>query len=281
MRQFSILYGGYEYSLSSAQSPVFLENPSGLGAAFELSMHSPADGFFKSARQKTVQMPIVGTLAFKGNGENYETYREYLPMLLQSEIDFKYAPYDPQSQYTSFQRLVKLENISKGEKRGDWLYCPVSFLPLTPWYIQHQVTLTREIGGHVLSAALTVTGDMGAAISIEHSGFPLPTMIQLGDAVSAEVYSQLYIPAANRISGNGTLRYSTEPRDSYASFTAAGTEYDLVERAELETAGFPLFGLLPQTEGETADKIINVVYPADVTAPGNMTVDVREYWRSV
>lgn len=238
MRQFSIIYGGYEYLLSSAQSPVFLENPSGMGAAFELSMHSPADGFFNSARQKTVQMPVVGTLVFKGHGENYETYREYLPLLLQSEIEFVYNPDDKLSGLTRFKRRMKLENISKGEKNGNWLYCPVSFLPLTPWYIQHGVTLTRETGGHVLSAALTVIGDMGAAVSIEKSGFAMPTMIQLGDAVSAEVYSQLYIPAANRISGNGTLRYSTEPRDSYASFSAAGTAYDLVERADLESAGF-------------------------------------------
>ena len=281
MRQFSIKYGNARHSLSEVDSMAFFENPSGLGIAFEMSMYSPKDGFFLSARKKTVQMPIVGTLVFKDHNEAYDIYQEMIPMLMQEEVSLFYKPYQAQSGISEYIRDVKLENISKGEKKGNWLYCPVSFLPMTPWYQEETQRLTKTETSliTIFSNQYAIKGDMGAAISLNADG-AMPLAIQIGRALTADIYSQISIPASSIIA-NGTLSFSTDPRNSKALFTSAGTVYDMVERAELESYGSPIFGLMPQSESGTDYMLLNVIYDNTKTVPEEIKATLTEYWRSV
>lgn len=213
----------------------------------------------------------------------YQTYRSFVNFLLSSdELILLYQPFGTEV----FYRRVKIEYINKGvtDKRG-MLSCPMSVLPLTPWYSPRIATLTLQgqtedamTYDFEYSESLTYGSDLAGSYAAEVTpAGHLPASIRLiiSDLLSNPV---LTLTGSNsgiefarcavedEVSG---LDYSSLQRDSYIRDSSGSNLLDYVSMATDPYIRIPL--------GEPC--ILRL--QADGSISGAASVSIYSYYRSV
>lgn len=278
MRKFNLYFDDIKYPLNG-ENNVWFTNPSGLGVDYSPAMVDLKNGFFKPITTDIIQqIPIVGDITFTRvtdvlpYGDAYALYRDFSMRVSQAKkIEFAYQPYGTDE----FRCEVKADYINKTEKNGNWLTCPVSFMPLTPWYqaVDVEVTLDGDEGGGAFLKQITPLGDIPAAMELTLTGGGTPMLISA--AVVGEALGSITLESAQLIKRPGVVVYSTKYNDSFATFTDAddGTVTDLVS-----LDGMPnVFARLKPFE----ENYILVVYDAGTPLPTQTKLKLYYYYRSV
>lgn len=279
MRKFSIYLDGTEYTLNG-EAGIWFTNPEGLGVTFNFPMLDLRNGFFRTAVEDVIpQVPITGTLTFMRTlvtpEDNYGIFKGLL--LAANVVEFAYTP-DTTLTPVQYRIRVALDYLTKSEKNGNWLSCPVSFSPLTPWYrittavVPLAVTLDDA---NVFKCEYTPYGDLGAAFVLEANGGTPQSVFAFNEA-QTEVYGSFSIAASDVINTNGNYVLSTRYEDCYATHTAGGTTVDLVNIAMVNNANEIFPRLRPRKKG-----IILVGYASDTSKPTSIQATFYNYYRSV
>ncbi|MBQ0166108.1 MAG: hypothetical protein KBT02_03235 [Treponema sp.] len=277
MRKFNLYFDDIKYTLNG-ENNVWFTNPTGLGADYSPSMVDLRNGFFKPISTDIIpQNPIVGDITFTRvtdvlpYGDAYALYRDFAMRVSQAKkIEFAYQPYGTDE----FRCEVKLEYITKTEKSGNWLTCPVSFMPLTPWYkavdVEVEFQTDEDSGGYF--AELIPQGDIPAAIEIEFDGCGMPSLLSV--AISGEYLGGISVVYSGR-NDPGVFKYSSKYNDSYATFTpdATGEPIDMVS---LEPGEKPFARLKPFTQN-----YILILFMNGAPVPTSNKMKLYYYYRSV
>lgn len=116
------------FDLMDIENYAFLSNPSGLGLEYDIQYYR-IDEDYRVNNSYTQQGNITGDLLFS----TYENYSNFIYFVESaSELRLIYSVPRNNGNYEEFYKIVKLEQISKGEKEKiGILNCSVSFKALT------------------------------------------------------------------------------------------------------------------------------------------------------
>lgn len=281
MRNFSLYINGSELKLNG-ETGVWFTEPEGLGVTINPSMVNLRNGFFKAAAKDLIpQVPIVGTLTFEPSMlgvlplSAYENYHLFQSSVVRANtLELGYTPFDN----TEYRIQVELNYLTKSELTGNWLKVPVSFAPLSPWFIAENITVPisasqDDVDTYV--AEYTPKGDIPAAFEIVGDG-GTPLLIGAEDYATGDVYGIFSIPASELINPSGSFEFSTKYNNSYARFTGSGETTDLVKVVQIPNTGVPLFPRLPPY---TKSRIL-LLYAAGTSKPTSINMKVFNYFRS-
>lgn len=273
---------GQEWPLDGEKG-VWFSNVQGLGIQNASNTADLGGGF--SLYLDTGSYPLVqvpGDLIFMPP-DAYQNYRSFINFVLSSdELFLLYKPYGEDTYY----RRVKVEYVSKGvtDKRGR-LDCPMSVLPLTPWYSPRTVNLTlqgqteaamtydfeysdsltygSDLAGSY-AAEVTPAGHQAAAVRLTYTGVIATPTITLTGSNSGTEYARCEVQA--EVSG---LDYSSLQRDSYVR---DGAGSDLLDDVDMTADPYILIPL-----GEPCVLRLQ----ADGEISGTASVSIYSYFRSV
>ena len=274
---------GEEWPLDGERG-VWFSNVQGLGIQNSQTMADLGNGFSHFLDTGTYPRVVVpGDLIFMPPNA-YQTYRQLINFLMASaEFTLSYTPYGTDEYY----RRVKIEYISKGvtDKRGR-LDCPLSLIPLTPWYSPQEISFTMhgsdlntmkypfvyaddlvygsdsddDFGGTVNPG-----GHQPAALRLQYSGQLNQPYLTLTGATSGTEYARCAVGAT--VTG---LDYSSDQRDSYVRDRAGNDLLDYVSMAYDPYIRIPLVG----------EQCILKLHASN-TLDGTASVRLYYYFRSV
>ncbi len=281
MRKFSLFCDGSEIKLNGEEH-VWFTNPAGLGIDLAPQFINLRNGFFAPVVSDIrPQMNIVGEITlmpYLASGvlvPPYIVFETLLNSLNSAKIlEFGYTPVEGQTQY---RIRVALNYITKTEMDNNWLTCPVSFAPLTPWYKTDTVTVpfAVDVGfADVYRAKVTPLGHIPAAFEIKALNGGTPKSVSFA---SASDYQSFGIQDDAIIDTRGTFELSTKYDDSYARFTAGSTITDLINFAEIN----PDIPMFPRLTPRTENQIVITYLPATPKPLGGITINVYSYYWSV
>lgn len=290
MRKFSLYINGTKYNLNG-EGGVWFTDPEGLGADFSPAVVNLRNGFFNRAAIDNIpQHTINGTLVFKPMPSPtpgtwfsaYDTYTAFCSMLTTSAVyEFGYTP-DTILAPAEYRVRVAFDFISKGDGNGNWIYCPVGFTVLSPWYKTTTVALPLAVDEddvNVFVADYNVVASAGAAFVLTAESAGTPSAISVVNADTDELYGIFSLANGEELNAGGVLEFSNLPDNCYAKYTydAAGVTHvvDLVNKANLSDAD--MFGRMAPN---VKNRII-VLYTAGVSKPTSVSATIYNYWWSV
>lgn len=264
---------------------LFLHIPTGLGSANTNTYESLQNGFYACVSNTASQTNIVGEIVMATH--HYSRYSELIDWLnAGKELYLIYKPLD-----TEYYITVKLEYIQKSEITSThMLYCPISFQALTPWHTRTPRRFVFERGtiasntkkytyaypyrytafSSVDSIDITATGHIPAAIVIQITGPLLNPVFRLIDKYTRAEYGKLDLSAITIADGE-YLEYSSVPGDcKIVKIDADGIETDVSQYVNIADNNFFLLPVGVPCE-----------LTLDATGDGDVTADVREFYRSV
>ena len=284
MRKFSIYLDGIEQKLNG-ENGIWFTNPEGLGATLNPAMVNLRNGFFRTAAEDIIpQVPIVGTLTFKPTTLGlialtpYDYYRVFEHSLVTAQtIEIGYTP-TTNAAPTEYRIRVALNYITKTEMRGNWLSCPVSFSPLTPWYLETPVSINFEpaYGGPIVVAKINArASDVPAAIKVDITASNAVGNVYLRlDTHGTTDYKQLVaLEGVILPSGGGSISYSSSYGDSHITADDGNTITDLVNI--LNVASDPWIRIPTGNEYDLS------IIGTGLTLSDTYTLKVYSYYRSV
>lgn len=290
MRKFNLYIDGVQYKLNG-EDGIWFTNPEGLGMDLSPPTVNLRNGFFnKTDIDNIPQHTINGELVFKprliGTPAVWlsaaDVYKGFAWSLnANASLEFGYTP-DTSAAPTEYRTRVSLDYITKGDGNGRWIYCPVGFTVLSPWYTTETINLplyTDEDNTNLYVADYTVVANAGAAFILTATGGGTPLAVSVGEKNTGNLYGMFNLEPAQQISNTGTFVFSNIPADSYATYTytSGGNtyEFDLVNRAALNDVD--MFGRMQP--GKTNQ--ILVLYTQGITKPTSISATIYNFYWSV
>lgn len=257
MRKFYLENQNGERRSLNGDAGVWLQSPTGLGDTLAPAYADLTHGFFRSANADAhPQSAVSGELRFTGRSP-YSDYRAlYNWIMAATRLYLVYCPYGS----AEYRRLVELAYLTKTElAAAGWLLCPVSFSPLTPWFLPSPVELiitaaegtelrydfryTSDLRyGSDSSASYTATiaqaGQAPAGLRLQYTGAITGPVLLLRGERSGELLGRCAIDAT--LGSTDTLEISTTQEDSYVrKRSASGAITDLLHLVDLSFDPFP------------------------------------------
>lgn len=254
-------------------SKLYFENPTGLGFNLAPTFANIGSGFFKNvSSDKIPQQNIVGDLIVS----DYAEYSAFVRWVLKAKkLYFAYRPTPTSDEYRC---EVAIDYLTKTEKNaGASLRCPISFKPLTPWYLEQVVEYeilapTPPFTAAVYDVAFNTEGDLPSAMTIhaESSGTPYAITAK----ITGEAESVGHFTFQNVIDTAGVFDYSSLYNDSYIRYTSAGVESDIINNVDISND--PFFKL-PANSNIT----VEILYNSTTAIPAKISLKLYNYYRSV
>lgn len=290
MRKFNLYIDGVQYKLNG-EDGIWFTNPEGLGMDFPPSTVNLRNGFFnKTDIDNIPQHTINGEFVFKpmliGTPAVWlsaaDVYKFFVWSLnTNTSLELGYTP-DTSAAPTEYRVRVSLDYISKGDGNGRWIYCPVGFTVLSPWYTTTTIDLPLHTDGddtNLYLADYTVVANAGAAFVLTATGGGTPLTVSVGEKNTDNLFGAFILEISQQISAEGTFVFSNLPNDSYATYTYTYSgnthEFDLVNRAALSDTD--MFGRMQP--GKTNQ--ILVLYTQGITKPTSISATVYNFYWSV
>lgn len=290
MRKFNLYIDGVQYKLNG-EDGIWFTNPEGLGMDLSPSTVNLRNGFFnKTDIDNIPQHTINGEFVFKpmliGTPAVWlsaaDVYKGFVWSLnTNTSLELGYTP-DTSFASTEYRIRVSLDYISKGDGNGRWIYCPVGFTVLSPWYKVETINLplyADEDDTNLYVAEYNVVSNAGAAFVLTATGGGTPLTVSVIEKGSGDVFGMFILEPAQQISANGTFVFSNIPADSYATYTYTYSgnthEFDLVNRAGLND--YDMFGRMQP--GKTNQ--ILILYTQGITKPTSISATIYNFYWSV
>lgn len=281
MRKFSLYLDGVETPLNG-EDGIWFTDPTGLGATLNPAMVDLRNGFFRSAAEDIIpQMPIVGTMTFPNwtlgqiSLSAYDYYNLFLRILLAAKkIELGYTPSSTLTP-VEYRIRVKLNYITKTEMTGNWLKCPISFAPLTPWYKETPIDYEfLGYGGGLIAHLDRVVGDVPATIRLTITG--------TGDIGNVEIIliptgaaspSQYVALEGELLPNGGTIIYSSAYDDAFITADDGSEITDLVNIVDVTEN--------PWIRIDSEAKYDLILQAAGLRADDTYELKLYQYYRSV
>lgn len=290
MRQFNLYIDGVKHKLNG-EDGVWFTNPEGLGMDLTPATVNLRNGFFnKTAIDNIPQHTINGEFVFTPrviNGTRLpadDVYFDFCSKLTTTaSYEFGYTP-DTALASVEYRVRVTIDYVSKGDGSGDWIYCPVGFTVLTPWYTTKTVNLPltlKEGDTNIYFADVPVVSNAGAAFVLTATGGGTPLSVSIGEKDTDNVLGMFVLEPNSQISNIGTFEYSNLPDNSYAKYTYTNAisgdtvEIDLINKASLNDAD--MFGRMKPN----AINRILVLYTEGITKPTSISATIYNFYWSV
>lgn len=272
-----------------APKNLWLINISGLGMAMNRQYESVEPGFFIGTSEEENQMSVTGTLVFRRNNV-YTQYMEITDWLICAEsLRLVYAPEGEDG--TEYYRDIEISSIDKSEKKlSQWLECPVTISPLTPWYDRYRMTIeiSPQAGNYKRyeyrydyryaasavpnSADFEISGHYNGDIEMEAQGPLLAPVFTIENSNTGKVYGKVDLETS-AIGSDETLYYSSRRLQPGIWKSVDGEKVDILDMVELY-ADVPAFIRVPPNTPLTAT--ISVSSPLITTA----AIHVYRYYRT-
>ncbi|MCQ2113350.1 MAG: hypothetical protein MJY95_08435 [Bacteroidaceae bacterium] len=254
MRKFYLYVDGTRYSLNGENGLWFL-NPSGMGASMQSTYATITDGFFSSTDMKSKQGSIAGDFAWTESG--YSGYKTMVDAIFTA--DNLRIGYNPDG--VEYFADCQINYITKGESYGaKILKAPVSFILLTPWYIEEQLTGAGTV-------SVSAGGQIASAVKVVSTGTSLVNPY-ISMSANGEEFARCEI--SMNLSTSNSLEYSNFYDDSHIIGVINGVRTNLIENLTARHNIYShKFGAYTVNLSDS-----NGASPA-------ISVTVRRYWRTV
>lgn len=246
-------------------------------------------GFFSATRTGShPQQSIAGTLIFKG-ADTFSMYQNFAAFVLTAQKLFVVAELVSGG---AFLREIRVNFITKGERRLSYLEVPVSFLTVTPWFKNTKLNIRLDrapefvtrfgaavFGQSTFTAAfdsgftaeIPPAGHLPAVLRLTFTGVVSNPIIELRGEGTGTLYCLCAVSV--KLNAGDRLEYSASPVDAYIrKVSSAGTVIDLMD--QLDPSADP-FALIPNTEA------VRLTLRGDEEPDGTAEAFVRYYYRSI
>lgn len=255
-RQFWLTNEKEEIFWLNGESGAILMDVTGIGYEDDSNYTEIGDGWFSHPSTKnTPQTLITGTMVFVGKRKEDEYNYMADWILKSSDIFFNLSS----GKYRHYRRRVHVSSFVRPGSR-DTLHVPITFAPLSPWYLMNDavVTLSEPNTGFFIvgtdrvgEGTLTETAGLIASVQLEAEG-QLPSSISFvwtGKLVNPVITltangKMLGRCAINATIENGySLSYSTEPGNSFVRWMRGSQSGDIIDAVDLTSDIYPLIPL--------------------------------------
>lgn len=277
----------------TAPSPVFLVDVYGLGVVTERNYGEIGRNFFIVTEDTTYSNPIQGDLIYQPGA--FGNYQQLVNFIAQAkELYFCYAPLDDE-----FRCKVKLDYINKDRRdKAGWMRAPISFNPLTPWFLPEAAVVEIDTGGpdakgYLAANSYKYTYDSDLVYGPELTGDPTKTIYPAGHEPSGFLFrytGAVAHPVISLVGASGTvygechidetfvagetIELCTAPDNSYVRKVSSGVVTDLMAASKVDLAYEPY----PRAPVDEAS-VLSITGDDHVTGKAELTI--YRYYRSV
>lgn len=274
----------------NGENGITIVDSTGFGVDTSEDFADIGHGFFSPVRtDKYPQQSVAGTLMFQGL-DTFAMYKSFADFLMRSARLYIVA--ELVSGAGAYMKEVRINFLTKGERKKNYLEVPVSFISLTPWFqnVKLNIRLDRApavatrfgtsiFGSGLFTAAfdsgftteIPVNGQLPAVLELTFAGSVSNPRIELRGQETGKLLCRCAVSAT--LSAGDRLEYSANPVNAYIrKVSAGGTVTDLMDRVDPSSDPF---ALIPISEPSL------LTFSGDAEPDGSAEASIRYYYRSI